>query len=124
LRRSETITLLILAANLAAAGVARAQDYPSCDLAGQRALNPPTGGQMRNTGEAHISMRVNILQADIGSARKARYLTESEANALWRRAETIRGASADITGKQGYLGAVERASYDRELDAVAAKICR
>ncbi|WP_233499571.1 MULTISPECIES: hypothetical protein [unclassified Pantoea] len=74
--------------------------------------------------QAHISVRANILQADIGTARKARVLTQLRADKLWQRVEVVRRDTDRLVQKQGFLSAAERASYDRELDDVAAVLCR
>ena len=74
--------------------------------------------------QAHVSVRANILQADIGTARKARALTQLGADKLWQRVEAVRRDTDRLVQKQGFLSAAERASYDRELDDVAAVLCR
>lgn len=79
---------------------------------------------MKDPLQAHISVRSNILQADIGSARKARYLSQRDADRLWHRVDHIRSDTDRFVRQQGFLSAAERASYDRELDEVAAELCR
>lgn len=115
--------LVMLAAGSASAQSAR-RDYPSCNLSQQRALKAPTGGRIRDPRQAHIAMRANILQADIGNARKARRLSQAQADRLWQRVERVRRDTDRFVRQQGFLSAAERASYDRELDAVALAVCR
>lgn len=69
-------------------------------------------------------MRANIVQADIGTARKARRLTQRQAQALWQEVARIRRDTNRFVAKQGFLSAGETASYDRALDMVAMRICR
>lgn len=100
------------------------QQFPSCDLRTQHALGGDLGGSIRDPRQAHIQMRSNILQADIGSAKKAGRLTRASAGRLYRRVETVRTGADRHAARQGFLSAGEVASYDRALDAVAAKVCR
>lgn len=97
--------------------------YSSCDLAEQRSIAGDLGDKIRDPRQAHISMRTNILQADIGTARKARRVSQALADQLWQEVQRVRTDADTYTQKQGFLSAAERASYDRELDAVALKIC-
>ena len=114
-----------LMAGLAASGAQAApSDYPSCDLAAQRAVEGEIGGTVTDPRQAHISVRANVLQADIGTARKARALSQRQAKHLWKRVDEVRKDSDAFTRQQGFLSAAERASYDRELDAVAGEICK
>lgn len=120
------MTVLITALALAATGAGTripARDYPSCDLRAQHALVGVPGGSIRDR-QAHVALRANILQADIGNARKARRLTQQQADTLWQRVERVRHGSDGFTRQQGFLSAGERASYDRALDAVATRLCR
>jgi len=107
----------------AVAGVTRDKSYPSCNVQAQLNVTGETGGSITDPLEAHISVRVNILQADISTARKARLLTQSQADVLWRRAGKVRVDTAQFVKQQGFLSAAERASYDRELDELAGKLC-
>ncbi len=100
------------------------QDYPSCDLTQQRALKAPTGGTIRDPRQAHIAMRANILQADISTARKARRLSQAEAQTLWNMVAGIHRDANRFVAKQGFLSAGETASYDRALDGVAMRVCQ
>ena len=99
-------------------------EYPSCDLAAQHALMGETGGSIKDAGQAHISMRANILEADLGSARKARRLTQAQADRLFKRVEKVRKSTDALAGTRGFLSVAELARYDRKLDAVAMRICR
>jgi len=101
----------------------RTDAYPSCDLAEQRSITGDLGGAITDPRQAHISVRTNTLQADIGTARKARRVSQTLADKLWREVQRIRTDANTYTQKQGFLSAAERASYDRDLDAVAARIC-
>ncbi|MGU3389260.1 hypothetical protein [Sphingomonas sp. M1A8_2b] len=121
------VAFLFTAVSFSAVGAgahAPQSQYPSCDLTAQHALKSPTGGSITDARQAHISMRANILEADLGTARKARRLTQSETERLFKRVENVRHATNRFVKKQGFLSAAERASYDRELDAVAMRICR
>jgi hypothetical protein len=123
---------LILATALLSLGVSQAsaqstsvrRDYPSCNLAQQHRVRGQTGGSIRDIRQAHISMRANILEADIGNARKARRLAQPQAQKLWQRVEQVRRDTDAAVAKQGLLSAGEVASYDRALDMVATAICR
>lgn len=114
------------ALGLMAAGVdaqTMAQRYPSCDLKAQRTVKGDIGGSITDPRQAHISVRANVLQADLSSARKARRLTQADTDRLYKRVQTVRSGADRYTKKQGFLSAGEVASYDSELDAVAARIC-
>jgi hypothetical protein len=100
-----------------------ANAYPSCNLAEQRSLAGDLSGTIRDPGQAHISMRANILQADISTARKARRVSQPTADQLWKEVQRVRADADVFTRKQGFLSAAERATYDRQLDTVAARIC-
>ena len=99
------------------------QQYPSCDLKAQRALKGDMGGSIKDATQAHIAMRANIPQADIGNARKARRLTQAQTDELTGRVDAVRAGADGYTQQQGFLSAAEKASYDRELDAVAGQVC-
>lgn len=98
--------------------------YPSCDIPAQEALTPPGEDPASDPRQAHITQRIAILQADIGTLRKARHLSARKAQRLWKRADRIRTESARFVEQQGFLSAAERASYDRELDSIAGDACR
>ncbi|WP_322965244.1 hypothetical protein [Sphingomonas fuzhouensis] len=117
-----TMLATLAAAPLSAQPMRR--DYPSCNLAQQRAIKGQVGGINRDPRQAHISMRANILQADIGNARTARRLTQREAQKLWNDVARIHRDANRFVAKQGFLSAGETASYDRALDMVAMRVCR
>lgn len=100
------------------------QAFPSCDINEQRNVKADNNSSTGDTPEAHITMRINVLQADISTARKARHLTQSQADIMWQYADRIRNDATHHINEQGFLGAAERASYDRELDDVATDLCR
>lgn len=58
----------------AAADVTHDKTYLSCDVQAQRSVKDETGGSVTDPLKAYITQRVNILQADISTARKARRL--------------------------------------------------
>lgn len=115
---------LLLCLLLPLMALATAPDYPGCDLNVQHPLMAAPVGSMTDVREAHIVMRADVLQADIGNARKARQLTQPEARALWQDIAQVRKDSARWVKVQGFLSAAERASYDRALDRVAVQLCK
>lgn len=119
-----TFGLLLLAAGHAAAASSFKQHWPSCDVKAQHNVKGITGGSIKDALQAHISVRVNVLQADIGNARKARHLTEAQSEKLWQQADSVREDAGGNVKQQGFLSAAERASYDRELDDIAGRLCR
>lgn len=121
--KSLMFVVLSVCASAAAAQTPR-QDYPSCNRTEQHAVKGELGGSIKDPRQAHISVRANILQADIGTARKARRISERQGMQLWRRVDRVRRATDRFVAKQGFLSAAERTSYDRELDAIALQICR
>ncbi|MEH3121599.1 MAG: hypothetical protein PGN16_06395 [Sphingomonas phyllosphaerae] len=116
-------TAMVLSAS-AANAQASAQAYPSCDLKAQRALKGEVGGLIKDPRQAHVSVRANILEADLSTARKARRLTQAATDQLYRRVEAVRTGTNRYTKAQGFLSAGELASFDRELDAIAMDVCR
>ncbi|AST67346.1 hypothetical protein BFG07_00695 [Kosakonia cowanii] len=116
--------LLLLAAGHAAAAPSFIQAWPSCGVKAQHDVKGETGGSIRDPLQAHISVRINVLQADISNARKARHLTEAQSEQLWRHADRVRKDADGYVKQQGFLSAAERASYDRELDNIAGSLCR
>ncbi|GAN84588.1 hypothetical protein F1645_02995 [Novacetimonas hansenii] len=98
--------------------------YPSCNLAQQRSLTGEMGGSIKDPAQAHISMRANILEADIGNVRKARRITQDTANQLWKNVEQVRTDMNEHTHKTRHLSQAERRSYDRILDSIAMQICQ
>ncbi len=121
--KSVFVVAVALTVSAASAQTLKAS-YPSCDLTVQHALKGETGGTVTDARQAHISMRANILQADIGSARKAHHLSRVEAERLYHKVEAIRTTTNRSIKKQGFLSAAERATYDRQLDAVTIYVCR
>ncbi|WP_158150066.1 hypothetical protein [Pantoea agglomerans] len=114
------MVLVMLTSVQAAADVTHDKTYPSCDVQAQRSVKGETGDRVTDPLEAYIFLRVNILQADISTARKARRL---RLTLLWRRAVKVRSDAAQFVKQQGFLSAAERASYERELDKLAGKLC-
>lgn len=108
------MVFVMLTSVQAAADVTHDKTYPLCDVQAQRSVKGETGGSVTDPLEAYISLRVNILQADISMARKARRLTYSV---------KVRSDAAQFVKQQGFLSAAERASYDREPDKLAGKLC-
>ncbi|MBK0126201.1 hypothetical protein IAE30_20895 [Pantoea sp. S61] len=72
---------------------------------------------------SHISLRVNVIQADAGTACKAGKLSESQTEMIWHHADRIRADTGRYAHEQGSLSAAEHASFDRELDEVAGRLC-
>ena len=114
----------LLALSLNAVAAQQGPVLPSCDLQGQREVVGETGGQISDPRHAHISVRANVLTADIGSARKARKITQAEAERLNKRVESVRHQTDHYVAQQGFLSAAETASFDREFDAVAMRLCK
>ncbi len=81
------------------------------------------GGSITDPHKAHISMRANLLQADLGNARKSRRLKQADTARLYKRVEAVKVGAHRYTKKQGFLSVSEVASHDRELDAVAMRVC-
>ncbi|RMT84529.1 hypothetical protein [Pseudomonas viridiflava] len=99
-------------------------DLSACNLVEQRALEGRIGSTVTDRSQAHISTRASVLQADIGSLYRAGHLPQKQAGQMYNRIEKIRSDSADLVKAQGFLSAGERASYDRELDAIADNLCK
>ncbi|KTC38685.1 hypothetical protein AO269_15235 [Pseudomonas putida] len=76
-------SLLVLSLNASAAQ--QSLDLPSCNIKAQRELVGETGGKITDPRQAHISVRANILSADIGTTRKARKITQAEASSFANR---------------------------------------
>lgn len=98
--------------------------YPSCAVTEQRTLKAPAGDSGADAMRTHVALRVNTLEADIGTARKARLLSATQAQRLERRVVAVRTGSDRLSHRQGFLSAAEQASYDRRLDAIALEFCR
>lgn len=97
---------------------------PSCDLQQQRELPGELGGSITDPRQAHVSMRANVLLADVSTARKARRISQEEATAFSERIAAVRSQTEAFVQQQGFLSAAERASFDREFDGIAAQICQ
>ncbi|KUM40058.1 hypothetical protein [Pseudomonas sp. EpS/L25] len=97
---------------------------PSCDLEQQRALPGELGGSISDPLQAHLSMRANVLQADVSTARIARRISQQQANQFSERIAQVRQRSDAFVKQQGFLSAAERASFDREFDGIAEQICK
>lgn len=118
------ISASLLALNLNAVAAQQNLDLPSCDLQGQREFVGEIGGKIIDTRQAHISARANVLSADIGTTRKARRITQSEAERMSKSIEEIRQQTDRFVEEQGFLSAAERASFDREFDTIAMQLCK
>jgi hypothetical protein len=119
------ILLATLAAlSLNAVAAQRPLELPSCDIQGQRAMVGETGGKITDIRQAHISVRANILTADISTKRKARRITQVEADHMFRRVEAVRQQNDSLVKQQGFLSAAEKASFDREFDSIALQLCK
>lgn len=116
------IPLSVLSLN--AAADLKKLDLQSCDVQGQRELVGEIGEKITDSRQAHISVRANILSADISTTRKTRQITEAEAEHMINRVETIRHQTDRFVQQQGFLSAAEKASFDREFDDIAEKLCR
>ncbi|MHC9420606.1 hypothetical protein ACYZX9_18620 [Sphingomonas citri] len=66
-----------------------------------------------------LATRANVLQADIATARKARALTQEQADALWQQADQVRQR---VAGKVR-LPVATRAATHRTLESVATQLC-
>lgn len=118
-----TAGLIMLVSGQTMAGSISTQAYPSCDLLAERSVKTETGGKIRDPLEAYISLRVNVLLADISKARKTRQLTQAQADSLWQHASRVRNDARRFVEQQGFLSAAEHASYDRELGELISKFC-
>jgi hypothetical protein len=115
--------VLLTSLSLGALAAGPQPDLPSCDLAQQRQIVGQPGGEISDPRHAHIAMRANILQADIGNLRRAQRLTHEQADVLWKQVDAIRQQSAGFVKQQGFLSAAERASQDRTFDEIARVMC-
>lgn len=78
-------------------------DYPSCIIQAQH-----NGSSKTRRSEALLSERINVLQADISTARKSRKLTQVQADTLWQKAKNIHNEIQHYVSQQGFLSAGER----------------
>ncbi|MDR6179834.1 hypothetical protein QE393_003094 [Pseudomonas sp. SORGH_AS 211] len=97
---------------------------PSCDLQQQHELPGELGGAISDPRQAHVSLRANVLLADVSTARKARRISQEQATAFSERIAAVRSQTDDLVKQQGFLSAAERASFDREFDGIARQICQ
>ncbi|WP_282286934.1 hypothetical protein [Pseudomonas sp. PS02302] len=97
---------------------------PSCDLQQQRQLPGELGGAISDPRQAHVSLRANVLLADVSTARKARRISQEQAKAFSERIAAVRSQTDVLVRQQGFLSAAERASFDREFDGIATQICQ
>lgn len=118
------IVALLTALSLNAVAAQKTFELPSCDVQGQRAVAGEVGGQISDIRQAHISVRANVLNADISTTLKARKITEVEAERMFNRIEMIRQQNDRFVEQQGFLSAAEKASFDREFDAIAMQLCK
>ncbi|MBD8613446.1 hypothetical protein IFT69_06935 [Pseudomonas putida] len=119
-----SILASLLALSLNASAAPKNSDLPSCNIKAQRELVGETGGKITDPRQAHISVRANILSADIGTTRKARKITQAEADRMIERIATIRHQTDQFVQQQGFLSAAENASFDREFDSLAMQLCK
>lgn len=113
----------LVCAAIGANAQAATPSYPSCDLDAQHATPGDTGGSIKDASQAHLSARANVLEADIGSARKARHLTKTQTSVLWQRTETVRKNADSLVREHGAISPEDRATAERELDAIAMRVC-
>lgn len=97
---------------------------PSCDLQQQRQLPGELGGAISDPRQAHVSLRANVLLADVSTARKVRRISQEQATTFSERIAAVRNQTDALVRQQGFLSAAERASFDREFDGIATQICR
>jgi hypothetical protein len=114
----------LLALNMTATAAQQSLDLPSCDIQNQREVVGETGGQITDPRQVHISIRANVLNADISTSRKSRRITQVEAQHMLKRVEDIRYQTNRFVEQQGFLSAAEKASYDHELDTIASSLCK
>lgn len=97
---------------------------PSCNLEQQREVPGELGGAISDPRQAHISMRANVLLADVSTARKAQRISQAQATVFSERIAAVRNQTDALVRQQSFLSAAERASFDREFDGIAAQICQ
>ncbi len=115
--------VIFIALNHPATAVPSYPFWPSCDISVQHGIRADNGSSDSDPLLSHISMRVNVIQADAGTARKAGKLSESQTEMIWHHADRIRADATRYASEQGFLSAAERTSLDRELDEVAGRLC-
>ncbi len=100
------------------------QDYPSCDL---DAAADAQGADRRHDPRSAPGPYRDARQYPPGGyqhRRKARRLSQAEAQTLWNTVARIHRDANRFVAKQGFLSAGETASYDRALDGVAMRVVR
>lgn len=115
--------VILMALNHPAAAAPSSPFWPSCDISVQHGIGADNGSSDGDPLLSHVSLRVNVIQADVGTARKAGKLSESQTEMIWHHADRIRADATRYASEQGFLSAAERASLDRELDEVAGRLC-
>lgn len=96
------------------------QPQGGCDLNQQHAITGLTGGKIKNEAQAHISMRANMLQADLSNAVKAGAIPRTDASTYARKVEQIRKSA--LSQNNG-ISPASLSEYDRELDSITNYIC-
>jgi hypothetical protein len=114
----------LLAVSLNTVAAQNSVELQSCDVQSQRAVVGETGGQIRDIRQAHLAVRAKVLTADIRTLRKARKLTQVDAERLLDRVAAVRDQTHQFVEQQGFLSAAENASFDREFDAIAMRLCQ
>ena len=118
------IVVTLVALSLNSVADQQTLDLPSCDIQGQLALIGETGGKISDLSQAHISVRANVLSADISTTREVRRITQGQAERMLKRVEAIRQQNDYLVEQQGFLSAAEKASFDRDFDAIALQLCK
>lgn len=116
-------TMLIMIAGSAACAHASTVPYPSCDLPVQHAVSGERVSTDPGANQEHLQIRADVLEGDINAARAAGGMSETHTKELVEKLRTVREESADFARQQGFVSAGERASYERQLDAIAAALC-
>ncbi len=97
--------------------------FPSCDIEMQRAVTGQLTSSDAGFNQEHLQIRADFLEADIETARTASILTDAEAAKALEDIRAIGKESDGFAQEQGFVSAGERASYDRQMDAIAATFC-
>ena len=118
------LAVLLLSVSATALAAEQGLGLPSCRLAEQRALPGELGGSISDPRQAHVSMRANVLLADVSTAHKARQISQKQATAFSEKIAAVRQRTDALVKQQGFLSAAERASFDREFDDIAKQICQ
>jgi hypothetical protein len=115
--------VILMALSHTAAAAPPSQFWPTCNISEQPGIRADNSGSGSDPLLSHISLRVNVIQVDAGTAQKAGKLSESQKEMIWHHADRIRADATRYAHEQGFLSAAERASFDRELDEVAGRLC-